>query len=190
MVYNKDSQPILLNDAKFFVLDSQHQQLHRVTMDEIKYALELSVAQNSRGSTYPAPPPASPRQYTITGTESGSYTITDLGAGMTVASGTSTSTYTVTPQPDYNQLGYSLGLAIRKHLDKKHNEKVLKQAQQQYANIYSNYFHSEMPVIAGERRTGGINYYGANTLGASLRVVLFLTDPATKKDVTVSFDFH
>lgn len=123
-IISKDAPAFVVDDTKFFVLDGTGQQLRHVSLDEIKYGIQLSVAQNWKGGNYPPPPPPSPqRQYTISGVQNGNYTITDLGGGMGSVSGTSNSTYTVTQQPDYNQLGYSLGLAIRQYRDAKSDKK-------------------------------------------------------------------
>jgi len=119
-IYSKDAPSFAVDDTKFFVLDGTGQQLKHISLDEVKYGIQLSVAQKWKGGNYPAPPPPSPqRQYTISGVENGNYTITNFGGGMGSISGTSSSTYSVTQQPDYNQLGYSLGLAIRKYRDAK-----------------------------------------------------------------------
>jgi membrane-associated protease RseP (regulator of RpoE activity) len=125
-IFSKDSPSFVVDDSRFFVLDGTGQQLRHVSLDEVKYGIQLLVAQNWKGGNYPTPPPPSPqRQYTISGVENGNYTITNLGGGLGSISGTSSSTYTVTQQPDYSQLGYSLGLAIRKYRDAKSDKKLL-----------------------------------------------------------------
>src|ERR1700685_1097610 len=127
-VASKDAAPFAADDTKFFILDGTGQQLRHVSLDEIKYGIQLQVAQNWKGGNYPPPPPPSPqRQYTISGVQNGNYSITDLGGGIGSVSGTSNSTYTVTQQPDYNQLGYSLGLAIRRYRDAKSDKKLIEQ---------------------------------------------------------------
>jgi PDZ domain len=114
-IFSKDAPSFAVDDTKFFALDGTGQQLRHVSLDEIKYGIQLLVAQNWKGGNYPPPPPPAPstqRQYTISGVENGNYTITNLGGGMGSISGTSSGTYTVTQQPDYNQLGSSLGYSI------------------------------------------------------------------------------
>lgn len=191
-IYSKNAPSFTVDDMKFFVLDSTGQQLRHVSLDEIKYGIQLSVAQNWKGANYPTPPPPSPqRQYTISGVENGNYTITDLGGGMGSISGTSNSTYTVTQQPDYNQLGYSLGLAIRKYHDAKSDKKLLENANEAIASWESGYFKSQSPVVPGESRNGDVMYWtGSNRAPQSpFRVVLFLTDPDTQKQEHVTFAF-
>lgn len=191
-IYSKNAPTFSADDMKFFVLDGTGQQLRHVSLDEIKYGIQLSVAQNWKGGNYPPPPPPSPeRQYTISGVENGNYTITDLGGGMGSISGTSNSTYTVTQQPDYNQLGYSLGLAIRKYRDAKSDKKLLEQANQAIASWQSGYFQSQSPIVPGESRNGEIMYWtGSNREPQPpFRVVLFLTDPRTQKQEHVTFAF-
>lgn len=191
LVGNVDVPSFTLDDAKFFVLDSSRQQLHHVTLDEIRYSIQTSVAQNMRTGSYtPPPPPAPSWQYTITGTENGNYTLNSLGAGMATVNGTSTSTYTVTPQPDYNQLGYSLGLAIRQMRDRKHDEKLVQQAEQSLNQWNTMYLKTDSPIIPGENRTGAITYWSAQGVTGPFRIVLFLTDPNTKKEQPVTFDFQ
>jgi len=184
-----------LDDAKFFILDGQGQQLRRVTVDELRYSIQLWVAQNWRGGNYPPPTPPPPqRRYTITGTETGTYTVTDLGTFGTV-SGTSTGTYTVTQEPDYGQLGYmlgySLGTAIRQRRDRKHNQKLLQQAQRALSEWDANYFKSQSPIIPGENRRGGMVYWSGSGrgIGPPLKLILFLTDPTTKAEEIVAFQF-
>lgn len=191
-IYSKNAPAFSADDMKFFVLDGTGQQLRHVSLDEIKYGIQLSVAQNWKGGNYPPPPPPSPeRQYTISGVENGDYTITDLGGGMGSISGTSSSTYTVTQQPDYNQLGYSLGLAIRKYRDAKSDKKLLEQANQAIASWQNGYFQSQSPVVPGESRNGEIMYWtGSNREPQPpFRVVLFLTDPRTQKQEHLTFAF-
>lgn len=191
-IYSKNAPAFSADDMKFFVLDGTGQQLRHVSLDEIKYGIQLSVAQNWKGGNYPPPPPPSPeRQYTISGVENGNYTITDLGGGMGSVSGTSNSTYTVTQQPDYNQLGYSLGLAIRKYRDAKSDKKLLEQGNQAIASWQNGYFQSQSPVVPGESRNGEIMYWtGSNREPQPpFRVVLFLTDPGTQKQERVTFAF-
>lgn len=123
--------------------------------------------------------------------ENGNYTITNLGGGMASVSGTSSSTYTVTPQPDYGQLGYSLGLAIRQYRDKKADQKLLEQAKQAIASWEGPYFKSQSPIVAGENRGGGIMYWTGSSRRPQppYRVVLFLTDPRTQREEHVTFAF-
>ncbi len=193
---NRDAPLLSVDDAKFFVLDGQGQQLRRLTLDELKYSIQLWVAQNWRGGYYPPPtPPLPQRQYTITGTETGNYTFTDLGSFGTM-SGTTTGSYTVTQEPDYGQLGYMLGYtigrAIRERRDKKHNKKLLQQAQQSISQWDANYFKSQSPIIPSENRTGGIVYWSgsARSIGPPFKVVLFLTNPTTKTEEIVTFEFR
>jgi membrane-associated protease RseP (regulator of RpoE activity) len=191
-VYSKDAPSFLADDMKFFVLDGTGQQLRHVSLDEIKYGIQLAVAQNWKGGNYPPPPPPSPqRQYTISGMENGNYTITNMGGGMGSISGTSSSTYTVTQQPDYNQLGYSLGLAIRQYRDAKADKKLLEQAKQSIASWEGPYFKSQSPIVPGENRGGEIMYWTGSSRKPQppFRVVLFLTDPRTQKEEHVTFAF-
>jgi hypothetical protein len=191
-VASKDAAPFVADDTKFFILDGTGQQLRHVSLDEIKYQIQLLVAQNWKGGNYPAPPPPSPqRQYTISGVENGNYTITNLGGGMGLISGTSSSTYTVTQQPDYSQLGYFLGLAIRKYRDSKSNQKLLEQAKELTASWEGPYFKSQSPIVAGENRNGQIMYWTGSTRRPQppYRVVLFITDPRSQKEENVTFAF-
>jgi len=191
-IASKDAPPFVADDTKFFVLDGTGQQLQHVSLDEIRYAIQLSLAQNWRGGNYPPPPPPSPQpRYTIAGVESGNYTVRDLGGGLGAISGTSTGSYTVTPEPDYSQLGYSLGLAIRQWRDRKSNRKLLEQAQQAIASWERPYFKSQSLIVAGERRFGQIMYWtgSARKPEPPFRVVLFLTDPRSQKEEHVTFAF-
>ncbi len=191
-IASKDATAFAIDDTKFFVLDGTGQQLRHVSLDEIKYGIQLSVAQNWKGGNYPQPPPpSSQRQYTISGVENGNYTITNLGGGMGSISGTSNSTYTATQQPDYNQLGYSLGLAIRQYRDAKSNKKLLEQARAAIASWEGPYFKSQSPVVPGENRSGEIMYWtGSNRRPQPpYRVIFFLTDPRSQKEEHVTFAF-
>jgi hypothetical protein len=163
---NKDAGILSVDDAKFFVLDGQGQQLQRLALDEVRYSIQLWVAQNWRGGNYPPPTPPPPtRRYTITGSETGTYNVAQLGNFGTVT-GTSSGTYTVAQEPDYNQLGYmlgySIGMAIRQRKDRKHNEKLIQQGQQALGQWEANYFKAQAPVIPGENRTGGIMYWSGS----------------------------
>jgi hypothetical protein len=189
--FSKDAPPFAVDDNKFFVLDGTGQQLRHVSLDEIKYSIQLSVAQNWKGGNYPPPPAPVSRQYTISGTDNGNYTITNLGAGVGTVSGSSQSTYTVTQQPDFSQLGYSLGLAIRMRRDNKSNQKLLEQANGAIASWESGYFKSQSPIVAGENRNGQIMYWTGSTRRPQppYRVVLFISDPRTQKEEHLTFLF-
>jgi len=191
-VASKDAVPFAPDDTKFFILDGTGQQLRHVSLDEIKYGIQLQVAQNWKGGNYPPPPPPSPqRQYTISGVQNGNYTITDLGGGIGSVSGTSNSTYTVTQQPDYNQLGYSLGLAIRRYRDAKSDKKLIEQAKEAIASWEGPYFKSQSPVVPGENRGGVIMYWTGSSRRPQppFRVVFFLTDPRSQKEEHVTLAF-
>jgi membrane-associated protease RseP (regulator of RpoE activity) len=191
-ISSKDAAPFVADDEKFFVLDGTNQQLRHVSLDEIKYGIQLSVAQNWKGGNYPPPPPPSPqRQYTISGVQNGNYTITDLGGGIGTVSGTSNSTYSITQQPDYNQLGYSLGLAIRRYRDAKSDKKLIEQANEAIASWEGPYFKSQTVVVPGESRSGEIMYWTGSSRRPQppFRVVFFLTDPSGPKEEHVTFAF-
>jgi hypothetical protein len=110
---------------------------------------------------------------------------------MGSVSGTSNSTYTVTQQPDYNQLGYSLGLAIRKYRDAKSDKKLLEQAKETIASWEGPYFKSQSPIVPGENRSGEIMFWTGSVRRPQppFRVVFFLTDPRSQKEEHVSFAF-
>ena len=191
-VFSKDAPAFTVDDLKFFVLDGTSQQLRHLSLDEIRYGIQLEVARNWKGGNYPPPPPPSPqRQYTISGVDNGNYTVTNLGGGMANISGTSNGTYTVTQQPDYSQLGYSLGLAIRQYRDKKADQKLLEQGKADIASWEGPYFKSQAPIVPGETRGGQIMYWtGSNRRPQPpYRIVLFFTDPRTQKDEHVAFAF-
>jgi hypothetical protein len=196
MLANREAPVFNVDDAKFFVLDGQGQQLQRLALDEVRYSIQLWVAQNWRGGNYPPPTPPPPtRRFTITGSETGTYNITQMGNFGTVT-GTSSGTYTVAQEPDYNQLGYMLGYsisrAIRQRQDRKHNEKLIQQGQQALAQWETNYFKSQAPVIPGENRTGGVMYWSGSqrAIGGPFKVILFLTNPETKSDEVLTFQFR
>jgi len=110
---------------------------------------------------------------------------------MASVSGTSNSTYTVTQQPDYGQLGYSLGLAIRQYRDAKSNQKLAEQAKQAIASWEQPYFKTQAAIVAGENRGGGIMYWTGSTRRPQppYRVNLFFNNPQTQKEEHVTFAF-
>jgi PDZ domain-containing protein len=186
------------DDAKFFILDGNGQQLNRETLDQIKYGVQLYVAQNWRDGVYPPPTPPPPTErYTIGTDTSGNYTVTPWGENNYNISGTSQSTSTVTAQPDYSQqagymLGYSIGTAIRRHRDKNYDKKLLAQAQQVIGSWDRTYFQANSPLIPGENRQGDILYWsrpGGSAVGP-FKLMLFLTNPDTGKQEVVSFKFQ
>lgn len=195
-VQSKDAPAFEVDDRKFFVLDGTRKQLRHISLDEIKYDIQSNVAKNWRGTDYPPPPPPPPQQqYTITGVERGNYTITNFGGGMASISGTSTGTYTATPQQDNsqlgNQLGYAIGIGIRRHFDTKSNQKLLEEAKKEIATWEGSYFQGQAPMVAGEKRSGGIAYWTGSDrkVQPPYRVVLFFTDPRTQKQESVTFAF-
>jgi hypothetical protein len=192
---NVDASMIPVDDSKFFVLDGEGQQLRQLSLNEVKYSIQAWLAQTWHGGNYPPPSPPPPRHsYVITGTENGNYTFTKMGVIGTV-SGSSSGTYTVQEQPDYNQagymLGYSIASALRQHADRKHNEQVTQQAQQTLSQWDAVYFRSQSPVIPAENRSGGILYWTGSARQATgpFRVVLFLIDPTSSKQEITQFQF-
>jgi hypothetical protein len=122
--------------------------------------------------------------------ENGNYTLTNSGGGTTTLTGTSNSTYTVTQQPDYTQLGYSLGLAIRQYRDTKSNQKLLEKAKEATASWEGGYFKGQSPIVAGENRFGQIMYWtgSARRPQPPYRVVLFFSD-AKQQEEHATFAF-
>jgi hypothetical protein len=193
---NPELPSFKVDDAKFFILDGDGQQLQRLSLDEVRFSIQQLVAQNWHGGNYPPPTPPPPqRRYVITGTELSNYTVTEYGSVSNV-SGVSTGSYTVQQQPDYGQLGYmlgyALGTAIRQHKDRKYNQNLLRLAQVATSSWETGYFKSQMPIITGENRTGAILYWsgGARGVPGPFKVVLLLPNPDTSKDETISFTFQ
>ena len=195
-IANDDGPVTRIDDAKFFLLDGQGQQLQRQTLAQMKYPIQLWLAQNWRAGNYPPPnPPPAQHRYAITGTTNGTYSISNLGsAGM--VSGTSTQNYTVQEQPDFTQngymLGYSLGTAIRQRADRKHNEQVHQIAQAKLAEWDAGYFKAESPLIPGETRSGTVVYWSGSSRPATapFKVILFLPDPLTGADTSYTLTFQ
>ncbi len=192
-VFNKPDAPISnLDAAKFFILDGQGQQLNQFTGAQQKYVVQQWLAQNWRGGTYAAPPPPpAQRTYTIRGTENGTYTIQNMGGGMSTVTGTSNGNYTVTQQPDYTQLGASLGLALRQWKDRKQDKKLLEEANKQIAAIDESTFKENGPLLPGEVRKGAIVYWSGSsrTVSPPFKLIMFLTDPGTNAEKLVTFEF-
>jgi hypothetical protein len=113
-----------------------------------------------------------------------------FGAGATVTGSTNT-TYTVTTAPDYGQLGYSLGLAIRRIRDRKADQKLLAEAQSSIATWEQQYFKGGSPLIPSENRAGLIRFWTGSSMSAipPFTVVLFLTNPRTQRDESYTFLF-
>lgn len=199
VAFSSDDSPAFLpDDAKFFVLDGNGEQLNRETLDQLRYGVQLYVARNWRDGVYPPPTPPPPSErYTVNTDSSGNYTVTPWGGGNYNISGNSESTSTVTEQPDYSQqagymLGYSIGTAIRRHRDRNFDKKLLSQAQQVIASWNKAYFQGNTPVIPSENRGGSILYWskpGGSSTGP-FKLMLFLTDPSTNKQELVTFRFQ
>lgn len=196
MVQIQSGPPVQLDDSRYFVLDGTGQQARHVSLEELKYSIGLSVASNWKGGNYaPPPPPPSQPQYIVSSTATGSYAISNMGGGMSSISGMSNGTYTVTQQPDYNQLAYSIGAAIgsaiRDLRDARSNQKLAEQGKAAIAQWEQVYFNSQSPVVPGETRRGQILYWSgsARRLVPPFRALLLFTDPITQKEESVTFVF-
>jgi hypothetical protein len=152
------------------------------------------MAQNQRGTEYaPPPPPPQPKSYVISGNENGTYR---FYPGM--ATETSTVSYAVEPNlndPQYQmaQAAYGLQtllLSIRQYKDRKYDQKLFEMGQQELNTLEATYFRSLSPIIPGEHREGSINYWSGQGVKPPFKVVLFLTNPGTGKEETLSFKFQ
>jgi membrane-associated protease RseP (regulator of RpoE activity) len=190
LLSNIDAPIVSVDDSKFFVLDGQGQQLRHLSLEEVKYSIQSWVAQNLHGGNNPPPPPPLQHHYIITGTQNGNYTFGEIGS-MGTLSGNSSSTYTVHDQPDYSVSGwYTFGAALRQRADRKHNDQIMQQAQQALSQCDAAYFRSQSPVIPGENRGGGIQYWtGSRQATGPFKVVLFLNDPSGKQEIA-KFEFR
>jgi len=198
-IKNKSISPAFsVDDAKFFVLDADGQQFERKTLEEINYDIRVWVFRNLRNTDYampePPPPPPPPRSYRITGYESGTYHI-DLSTGT--ISGHSYGTYRIEPETDLSYVGAQLGYGIaalvqslRKWRAERHNRKLRETAERLLEALDSAYFRAEQPILPGEPRKGVILFRGARDVTLPLKLILFLTDPATGKEETVMFQFQ
>ncbi len=190
-VYNRDTDPFVADDVKFFVVDGTGQQLRHVALDEIEYSIRLSVARNWKGGNYVLPPAPSRHEYTISGVQSGHYTIATSGGGVAAITGTSSSTYTVKEKPDYVALGVSILSAVQQYKDANFNQKALDQGNAAIASWEKTYFKHESPVVPGEVRHGNIMYWTASDRKPDppFRVILSLTNPRTQKEEYYTFAF-
>jgi membrane-associated protease RseP (regulator of RpoE activity) len=190
-IYNHDADPFIADDIKFFVLDGTGQQLRHAALDEIKYSIQLSVARNWKGGNYVVPPLPFRREYTISGVQTGYYTVTTSGGGAGAIAGTSSSRYTVTEKPDYVALGVSILSAVQQYRDANSNQKALEQANAAMATWEGTYYKSGSPIVSGERRGGDIMYWtGSNRRPEPpYRVIISLTNPRTQKEEYFAFAF-
>ena len=189
-VYNWDGNPFVADDTKFFVLDGTNQQLEHVSLDEIKYSIQLSVARNWRGESQPVLPIPARHEYKISGTESGSYAITATGGGA-IVTGSSASKYTVTEKPDYLQLGFALLSAVQQYADAKANQKAIDEANTSITSWERTYFKPHSPIVPGENRGGDVMYWTASDRKPEppYRVIVCLRNPDTQKDEYFTFAF-
>jgi hypothetical protein len=191
---NFGSGLIPLDEAKIFLLDGQGRQLHRWSLEELNYATQAWVARNWRSGNYPHPnpPPAHPR-YTVVADSMGNYTLNQMGP-ITTLSGSSVTTYTAVPQPDYSQTGYMLGYAIgrliRENVDRNFNQRLVQQAEQITKSNDAHSLKTQSPVIPGEVRTGRLRFSVEDFGAAPFKLVVFLTDPRTKVESSTTFEFH
>jgi membrane-associated protease RseP (regulator of RpoE activity) len=190
-VYNHDTDPFIADDVKFFVVDGTGQQLRHVALDEIKYSIQLSVARNWRGGNYAPPLLPSRHEYTISGVQSGHYTVAASGGGVVAITGTSSSTYTVKEKPDYVALGVSILSAIQQYRDATSNQKALDQGNATIASWEKTYFKHESPVVPGELRGGDIMYWTGSDRKPEppFRVIVCLTNPRTQNEEYFTFAF-
>jgi hypothetical protein len=171
--------------AKIFLLDGQGRQLQRWTPEEVDYAIESRIAQYFANYPQPMPIPPSTR-YTITATETGSYSLITVG-NMGTISGSSVGTYSVNPQIDLAQsyaIGYNLGLAFRNIRDQRQLAK-LRNAQQWWrsAGLKGN------PVLPGENRVGDLSFISNGPAVGPFKLLMFVND-STGAQKLLTFRFQ
>ncbi|HKZ52793.1 MAG TPA: PDZ domain-containing protein [Candidatus Acidoferrales bacterium] len=162
---NRDGPAFVADDAKMFVLDGTGQQLRRISLDEVRYSLELSVFHDRKGPPPPPgwratqPPPQ--RTYIIKGSETGNYRLSELVVNPV--------TVWMPPKP----------------------WSITAPGGDSVPNWESVYFKCQSPVIAGGQCWGQIMYWSGSGREPEppFRVVLFLADPKTQREEHVTFAF-
>jgi hypothetical protein len=114
VVYNFGTEPITVEQEKFFLLNAYEKPLYRFPDYEIKEGW-YRLAHMPR----PAPPPPR-RYYTIEENSNGRYSVNDLGAGYYSVDGFSTRNFTVSEHYDYSGvIGFQVGSAIKQAFDRR-----------------------------------------------------------------------
>lgn len=194
-IYNKYVKPFTIDEGKIFILNGKRQQLRRVSLGEQEYAVRVGLERvtSAQGRPLSPPPPPPPQQYKIVGSEEGTYTFMGLGTQFPMVSSQSSITYTVVPQPDYSQLAYSFGLALRSWAQwrqQAQNEKLAESAQQVIELMDKYHLRTETPILAEENRSGDVWFWaGPDGMTGPFKVVLLLTAPVTGQETQVVFEF-
>jgi hypothetical protein len=212
----------LLNEGKFFLLDANQRQIPLVTFDERKFQLEQLVyeAQSElralddygRSSTFSLPmpsPPAPPLRYSISATTDGSYSVSEAGSNAVSLSGTSTTTFTTTPEFDSSRSVAYLADSVTYWIARRRQEKWNREMQAKWAELreqvegsarQSNQllenwdrigFRLNRPLVPDETRSGFVLFSPSQTnYNSDLKLVIVLADPETQKDQFVTFRFR
>jgi len=102
----------------------------------------------------------------------------------------STGTYTVSERPDVGkQIGAGVA-SIAWLIGQVANRGNIKKAQETLEFIEKYYFRSESPILPGENRNGYITFWSGRGIKTPIRVILFLSDPKTGAEETVTFEFQ
>ena len=166
VIYNFGSQPLAVEQERFFMLNAYGKPLYRFPDYEIKEGWY-------RLAHLPPPVPPPPRRYyTIEGTSSGLYSVIDLGMGYYSVDGFSTHDFTVSEHYDYSGvIAFQLGNAIARAFDRR-------KARQQIEGLDRWYFQNGHVPVNGDH--AGLLFFQALAVSPGPPVMLILDVKGTQ----------
>lgn len=165
-----------LPNAMVFLLDADRRQIYQLSLRDMRYSMDLAVAANE--TIRPPPPPVfvSAPPYEVRGTVGGENV-----------------NLVVQPQADYKAMGYAVGTFIRQFRLRKENKRRERLRDAVHALMEfeeQNTFDGDRPLIAGEERSGTIEFASHTPIRGPLHILLFVTDVQTGEQEMITLRFQ
>jgi hypothetical protein len=196
---NKSAPEFEVNPSKFFLLDAEGQPMRRLSIDEVKYSIDLWVSKHWREGSHPSSALPVPQQrYTIATDASGKYVLKDLDSNPPGGPGSPPGPSSSPSEPGFagpvgqmvdDSFGPPTPIETPASI---YNQKIQDRARKALSFWNLHYFKSGSPIPRLNIRKGRTLYWAGSPKGTSgtLKVVVFVPDPVKKTENALVFQFH
>lgn len=211
-IHNLQTASLLqLDESKIFLLDEQGTEFPHQPFSQWKQGIESliaqanALAQGMESIQYAAPPTPPPTQYHISSSADGSYVLMPIGGGTYQVNGQTQIESTVTPEYTPNeqmaQAARSIAFIVEAIRTARANKEIARLQQRAAANAEAlrnllaagsaSHLETTAPIPPGARRRGAVAFIQPKSLNSStVKAILVVSDPSSKKDYFITLQFH